>query len=84
MYPNYYEIWMNFIYGKDNNQTTCIAILLGFSYYVIMVQIRTCHVVSELLEKIISLKMDITYDKWNFLPEVEWDKECVREKNEER
>ena len=54
---------MNFIDGKDNNQTTCIAILLGFSYYVLMVQIRTCHVVSELLEKIISLKMDITYDK---------------------
>ena len=75
---------MNFIYEMDGNQIACIVILLGFSYYVFMVQIRTCHVVSELLEKIISLKMDITYDKWNFLPEVEWDKECVREKNEER
>ena len=54
---------MNFIYEMDGNQMACIVILLGFSYYVFMVQIRTCHVVSELLEKIISLKMDITYDK---------------------
>ena len=54
---------MNFVYGRDGNQKSYAVILLEFSHYVFMVQIRTCHVVSELLEKIISLKMDITHDK---------------------
>ena len=71
---------MNFVYGRDGNQKSYTVILLEFSHYVFMVQIRTCHVVSELLEKIISLKMDITYDKWKFLPGMEWEKSvCKRE-----